>query len=97
MEGVVFDDMRPHRLAPLSKGWIDQWPRLQYVYHGLINGPDNRKFIPHAPPDGPLLITHQKSTFFFVGHRFFLFLFSMVAEYGPFLFSPFKILYSFQT
>ena len=31
MEGVVFDDMRPHRLAPLSKGWIDQWPRLQYV------------------------------------------------------------------
>ncbi|CAN1130902.1 Protochlorophyllide-dependent translocon component 52, chloroplastic [Linum perenne] len=30
----VFDDMCPHRLAPLSEGRIDQWGRLQCVYHG---------------------------------------------------------------
>ncbi|KAJ9697742.1 hypothetical protein PVL29_007052 [Vitis rotundifolia] len=31
----VFEDMRPHWLAPLSQGRIDQWARLQYVYHAL--------------------------------------------------------------
>ncbi|KAL7227066.1 hypothetical protein ACSBR1_022018 [Camellia fascicularis] len=32
----VFDDMCPHRLAPLSEGRIDQWGRLQCVYHGCF-------------------------------------------------------------
>ena len=32
----VFDDMCPHRLAPLSEGRIDQWGRLQCVYPWLV-------------------------------------------------------------
>ncbi|KDP42103.1 hypothetical protein JCGZ_01891 [Jatropha curcas] len=50
----VFDDSCPHRLAPLSEGRIDQWGRLQCVYHGwCFNGSGDCKFIPQAPPDGP--------------------------------------------
>ena len=50
----VFDDSCPHRLAPLSEGRIDQWGRLQCVYHGwCFNGSGNCKFIPQAPPEGP--------------------------------------------
>jgi phenylpropionate dioxygenase-like ring-hydroxylating dioxygenase large terminal subunit len=53
-EWKVFDDSCPHRLAPLSEGRIDQWGRLQCVYHGwCFNGSGNCKFIPQAPPDGP--------------------------------------------
>ena len=56
----VFDDMCPHRLAPLSEGRIDQWGRLQCVYHGwCFNGSGDCKFIPQAPPDGPPVITRQ--------------------------------------
>ncbi|TKY60015.1 Protochlorophyllide-dependent translocon component 52 [Spatholobus suberectus] len=33
----VHDDACPHRLAPLSDGRIDQWGRLQCVYHDLTN------------------------------------------------------------
>jgi nitrite reductase/ring-hydroxylating ferredoxin subunit len=54
----VFDDSCPHRLAPLSEGRIDQWGRLQCVYHGwCFNGSGNCKLIPQAPPDGPPVIT----------------------------------------
>ena len=50
----VFDDSCPHRLAPLSEGRIDQWGRLQCVYHGwCFNGSGDCKFIPQAPPDAP--------------------------------------------
>ncbi|CAN1767795.1 Protochlorophyllide-dependent translocon component 52, chloroplastic [Linum perenne] len=50
----VFDDMCPHRLAPLSEGRIDQWGRLQCVYHGwCFDGSSNCKLIPQSPPDGP--------------------------------------------
>ena len=57
----VFNDMCPHRLAPLSEGRIDQWGRLQCVYHGwCFNGSSDCKFIPQAPPDGPPVITHRK-------------------------------------
>ncbi|CAK7339113.1 unnamed protein product [Dovyalis caffra] len=53
-EWKVFDDACPHRLAPLSEGRIDQWGRLQCVYHGwCFNGSGDCKFIPQAPPDGP--------------------------------------------
>ncbi|PIA59930.1 hypothetical protein AQUCO_00400653v1 [Aquilegia coerulea] len=49
----VFEDKCPHRLAPLSEGRIDQWGRLQCVYHGwCFSGSGNCKFIPQAPPDG---------------------------------------------
>ncbi|CAN1797978.1 Protochlorophyllide-dependent translocon component 52, chloroplastic, partial [Linum perenne] len=50
----VFDDMCPHRLAPLSVGRIDQWGRLQCMYHGwCFNGGGECKLIPQAPLDGP--------------------------------------------
>ncbi|KAJ8760113.1 hypothetical protein K2173_010969 [Erythroxylum novogranatense] len=50
----VFDDVCPHRLAPLSEGRIDQWGRLQCVYHGWCFGcSGDCKFIPHAPLDDP--------------------------------------------
>ena len=53
----VFDDTCPHRLAPLSEGRIDQWGRLQCVYHGwCFSGSGDCKFIPQAPPDGPPVI-----------------------------------------
>ncbi|CAN1339108.1 Protochlorophyllide-dependent translocon component 52, chloroplastic [Linum perenne] len=44
----------PHRLAPLSVGRIDQWGRLQCMYHGwCFNGGGECKLIPQAPLDGP--------------------------------------------
>ena len=50
----VFNDSCPHRLAPLSEGRVDQWGRLQCVYHGwCFNGSGNCKLIPQAPLDGP--------------------------------------------
>lgn len=53
-EWKVFDDTCPHRLAPLSEGRIDQWGRLQCVYHGwCFGGSGDCKFIPQAPRDGP--------------------------------------------
>ncbi|MBA0708411.1 hypothetical protein Golax_023539, partial [Gossypium laxum] len=53
-EWKVFDDTCPHRLAPLSDGRIDQWGRLQCVYHGwCFNGNGDCKLIPQAPLDGP--------------------------------------------
>ncbi|KAL5765290.1 hypothetical protein ACOSQ2_017884 [Xanthoceras sorbifolium] len=58
----VFDDTCPHRLAPLSQGRIDQWGRLQCVYHGwCFNGSGHCKFIPQAPPDGPPVHTFKKA------------------------------------
>ncbi|KAI3798128.1 hypothetical protein L1987_33397 [Smallanthus sonchifolius] len=53
-EWKVFDDRCPHRLAPLSEGRIDQWGRLQCVYHGwCFGGFGDCKLIPQAPLDGP--------------------------------------------
>ncbi|XP_043692416.1 protochlorophyllide-dependent translocon component 52, chloroplastic [Telopea speciosissima] len=58
----VFDDSCPHRLAPLSEGRIDQWGRLQCVYHGwCFNGAGDCKLIPQAPPDGPPVHTFKKA------------------------------------
>nr|XP_023878622.1 protochlorophyllide-dependent translocon component 52, chloroplastic isoform X1 [Quercus suber]XP_023878623.1 protochlorophyllide-dependent translocon component 52, chloroplastic isoform X2 [Quercus suber] len=58
----VFDDRCPHRLAPLSEGRIDQWGRLQCVYHGwCFNGSGDCKFIPQAPPEGPPVHTAKKA------------------------------------
>ncbi|KAM0038578.1 putative pheophorbide a oxygenase [Helianthus debilis subsp. tardiflorus] len=58
----VFDDRCPHRLAPVSEGRIDQWGRLQCVYHGwCFGGSGDCKFIPQAPPDGPPVHTSQKA------------------------------------
>ncbi|KAI3794834.1 hypothetical protein L1987_37474 [Smallanthus sonchifolius] len=58
----VFDDMCPHRLAPLSEGRIDQWGRLQCVYHGwCFSGSGDCKLIPQAPTDGPPVHTFQKA------------------------------------
>uniref|UniRef100_A0A7N2KLE1 Rieske domain-containing protein n=1 Tax=Quercus lobata TaxID=97700 RepID=A0A7N2KLE1_QUELO len=59
----VFDDRCPHRLAPLSEGRIDQWGRLQCVYHGwCFNGSGNCKFIPQANPDGPPAVTRFQTS-----------------------------------
>ncbi|KAL2940739.1 Protochlorophyllide-dependent translocon component 52 chloroplastic [Bienertia sinuspersici] len=61
-EWKVFNDLCPHRLAPLSEGRIDQWGRLQCVYHGwCFNGSGQCKFIPQAPPDGPPIHTSKKA------------------------------------
>ncbi|EEF28989.1 pheophorbide A oxygenase, putative [Ricinus communis] len=58
----VFDDACPHRLAPLSEGRIDQWGRLQCVYHGwCFNSSGDCKFIPQAPQDGPPVHTFKKA------------------------------------
>ncbi|KAL3828874.1 hypothetical protein ACJIZ3_017676 [Penstemon smallii] len=58
----VFDDSCPHRLAPLSEGRIDQWGRLQCVYHGwCFGGSGDCKFIPQAPRDGPPVHTSNKA------------------------------------
>ncbi|CAO2836829.1 unnamed protein product [Amaranthus hypochondriacus] len=58
----VFNDQCPHRLAPLSEGRIDQWGRLQCVYHGwCFNGSGQCKLIPQAPPDGPQVHTSKKA------------------------------------
>jgi nitrite reductase/ring-hydroxylating ferredoxin subunit len=54
----VFNDACPHRMAPLSEGRVDQWGRLQCVYHGwCFNGSGNCNFIPQAPTDGPPVIS----------------------------------------
>ncbi|EEF28992.1 protochlorophyllide-dependent translocon component 52, chloroplastic [Ricinus communis] len=61
-EWRVFDDTCPHRLAPLSEGRIDQWGRLQCVYHGwCFNGSGDCKYIPQAPADGPPVHTFNKA------------------------------------
>ncbi|KAI7730201.1 hypothetical protein M8C21_000301, partial [Ambrosia artemisiifolia] len=61
-EWKVFDDMCPHRLAPLSEGRIDQWGRLQCVYHGwCFSGSGDCKLIPQAPADGPPVNTFKKA------------------------------------
>ncbi|KAI3450898.1 hypothetical protein Pfo_007563 [Paulownia fortunei] len=61
-EWKVFDDSCPHRLAPLSEGRIDQWGRLQCVYHGwCFGGSGDCKFIPQAPRDGPPVHTSKKA------------------------------------
>ncbi|KAI3794835.1 hypothetical protein L1987_37475 [Smallanthus sonchifolius] len=58
----VFDDMCPHRLAPLSEGRIDEWGRLQCVYHGwYFGGSGDGKLIPQAPLDGPPVHSFQKA------------------------------------
>lgn len=58
----VFNDSCPHRLAPLSEGRIDQWGRLQCVYHGwCFNASGHCQFIPQAPPDGPPVHTSKKA------------------------------------
>ncbi|KAK9114659.1 hypothetical protein Syun_021456 [Stephania yunnanensis] len=58
----VFDDSCPHRLAPLSEGRIDQWGRLQCVYHGwCFDGTGDCNFIPQVPPDGPPVHTFKKA------------------------------------
>lgn len=58
----VFNDMCPHRLAPLSEGRVDQWGRLQCVYHGwCFSGSGDCKLIPQAPPDGPPVHTFKKA------------------------------------
>jgi nitrite reductase/ring-hydroxylating ferredoxin subunit len=50
----VFDDLCPHRLAPLSEGRVDQQGRLQCVYHGwCFDGAGTCKYIPQAPSLGP--------------------------------------------
>lgn len=61
-EWKVFNDLCPHRLAPLSEGRIDQWGRLQCVYHGwCFSGSGDCKLIPQAPPDGPPVHTFRKA------------------------------------
>ncbi|CAI9095493.1 OLC1v1031457C2 [Oldenlandia corymbosa var. corymbosa] len=61
-EWKVFDDRCPHRLAPLSEGRIDQWGRLQCVYHGwCFGGSGDCKLIPQAPRDGPPIHTSSKA------------------------------------
>nr|GEU51583.1 protochlorophyllide-dependent translocon component 52, chloroplastic-like [Tanacetum cinerariifolium] len=61
-EWKVFEDSCPHRLAPLSEGRIDQWGRLQCVYHGwCFGGSGDCKLIPQAPVDGPPVHTFKKA------------------------------------
>ncbi|CAN0911014.1 Protochlorophyllide-dependent translocon component 52, chloroplastic [Linum grandiflorum] len=59
----VFDDMCPHRLAPLSEGRIDGRGRLQCVYHGwCFDGSGNCKLIPQASAaDGPPVHTNKRA------------------------------------
>ncbi|CAN0845396.1 Protochlorophyllide-dependent translocon component 52, chloroplastic [Linum grandiflorum] len=58
----VFDDMCPHRLAPLSQGRVDQWGRLQCVYHGwCFDGSGQCKLIPQAPLDSPPVHTSKRA------------------------------------
>ncbi|XP_056682462.1 protochlorophyllide-dependent translocon component 52, chloroplastic isoform X2 [Spinacia oleracea] len=58
----VFNDLCPHRLAPLSEGRIDQWGRLQCVYHGwCFNASGQCQLIPQAPLDGPPIHTSKKA------------------------------------
>ncbi|KAL8256244.1 hypothetical protein R6Q59_031311 [Mikania micrantha] len=58
----AFDDMCPRQLAPLSEGRIDQWGRLQCVYHGwCFSGSGGCKLIPQVPRDGPLVHTFKEA------------------------------------
>ncbi|OWM69273.1 hypothetical protein CDL15_Pgr025460 [Punica granatum] len=58
----VMDDRCSHRLAPLSEGRIDQWGRLQCVYHGwCFDGSGDCKLIPQAPRDGPPVHTFKQA------------------------------------
>ncbi|XP_060184865.1 flavonoid 8-hydroxylase 2, chloroplastic-like [Lycium barbarum] len=58
----VMDDSCPHRSAPLSEGRIDQWGRLQCVYHGwCFGGSGDCKFIPQAPRDKPPVHTSKRA------------------------------------
>ncbi|MQL94585.1 hypothetical protein Taro_027245, partial [Colocasia esculenta] len=58
----VFEDSCPHRLAPLSEGRIDQWGRLQCVYHGwCFDAAGSCKYIPQAPADGPPVHTFKRA------------------------------------
>ncbi|KAG4132265.1 hypothetical protein ERO13_D08G021400v2 [Gossypium hirsutum] len=74
-EWKVFDDTCPHRLAPLSEGRIDQWGRLQCVYHGWcfapVDGPppsvvqhDIVWVWPNADPQYKDIITKKKPPYF---------------------------------
>ncbi|CAN6476346.1 unnamed protein product [Victoria cruziana] len=61
----VFDDLCPHRLAPLSEGRIDRNGRLQCVYHGwCFDGSGSCKYIPQAPQDGPPVHTSKRACAF---------------------------------
>ncbi|CAN0911016.1 Protochlorophyllide-dependent translocon component 52, chloroplastic [Linum grandiflorum] len=58
----VFDDMCPHRLAPLSEGRIDQSGRLQCVYHGwCFDGSGSCKLIPQATTQGPPVHANKRA------------------------------------
>jgi phenylpropionate dioxygenase-like ring-hydroxylating dioxygenase large terminal subunit len=53
-EVVAFEDRCPHRLAPLSAGWV-QGDQLRCRYHGWSYGPDGRcTGIPSNGPDAPI-------------------------------------------
>ncbi|TVU14027.1 hypothetical protein EJB05_37469, partial [Eragrostis curvula] len=61
-EWRVFDDVCPHRLAPLSEGRIDHKGRLQCAYHGwCYDGAGTCKFIPQAPALGPPVHKNSKA------------------------------------
>ncbi|TVU14007.1 hypothetical protein EJB05_37448, partial [Eragrostis curvula] len=61
-EWRVFDDVCPHRLAPLSEGRIDHKGRLQCAYHGwCYDGAGACKFIPQAPALGPPVHKNSKA------------------------------------
>ncbi|TXG72563.1 hypothetical protein EZV62_001142 [Acer yangbiense] len=58
----VFEDVCPHRLAPLFDGRIDRLGRLQCAYHGwCFNGSGHCKLIPQAAADGPPVHTLKKA------------------------------------
>ncbi|KAJ6895138.1 hypothetical protein NC651_021586 [Populus alba x Populus x berolinensis] len=53
-EWVAFDDQCPHRLAPLSEGWIDENGHMQCSYRGWsYDGCGWCAQIPQAMPEGP--------------------------------------------
>ncbi|XP_062212756.1 protochlorophyllide-dependent translocon component 52, chloroplastic-like [Phragmites australis] len=61
-EWRVFDDVCPHRLAPLSEGRVDDKGRLQCVYHGwCFDEAGDCKFIPQAPALGAQVHKNSKA------------------------------------
>lgn len=53
-EVVAFEDRCPHRLAPLSAGWVEDG-KLRCGYHGWLFDQDGRcTLIPANGPDGPV-------------------------------------------
>ncbi|HEY8524031.1 MAG TPA: aromatic ring-hydroxylating dioxygenase subunit alpha [Acidimicrobiales bacterium] len=53
-ELVAFEDRCPHRLAPMSAGWVEG-DQLRCRYHGWSFGPDGRcTLIPSNGPGGPI-------------------------------------------